>query len=341
MAAAAATGTALVLSSAALAQSADPGRRVFETYCARCHGGDGNGGEMGPSIITRLPTRDDEQLATLIHTGIPAKGMPPSLVGDRELLALMKFLRTIERRAEAVPVRRGSFRTSDGRTLEGQILGEGFEDVQVKTDDKRVHLLRRAGDSVREVSSTTDWPSYNGDPRGNRYTTLAGIDKTNVAKLSVAWMFSLPGAGQLQVTPSVAGGLMYVAGPNECYALDAGTGREVWHFKRPRTPELSTGGHANRGVAVAGDRVFMETDNAHLLALDRFTGDVLWETALDDWRKNYSASSAPLTAGNLVIAGVAGGEHGANGFVAAHDQATGKEIWRFWTVPKPGEPGSE
>ena len=85
----------------------------------------------------------------------------------------------------------------------------------------------------------------------------------------------------------------------------------------------------------------MVTDHAHVIALNRFTGELLWDTELDDWRKNYAASSAPLTAGNLVISGVAGGEHGANGFVAAHDQATGKEVWRFWTVPKPGQPGSE
>jgi alcohol dehydrogenase (cytochrome c) len=99
--------------------------------------------------------------------------------------------------------------------------------------------------------------------------------------------------------------------------------------------------NVNRGVAVAGDRVFMETDRAHVLALNRFTGELLWDAQLDDWRKNYSATSAPLTAGNLVISGVSGGEHGANGFVAAHDQETGKEVWRFWTVPKRGEPGSE
>jgi alcohol dehydrogenase (cytochrome c) len=85
----------------------------------------------------------------------------------------------------------------------------------------------------------------------------------------------------------------------------------------------------------------MVTDDAHLLALNRFTGELLWDTTLDDWRKNYAATSAPLTAGNLVITGVTGGEHGANGFVAAIDQETGKEAWRFWTVPKRGEPGSE
>ena len=208
------------------------------------------------------------------------------------------------------------------------------------TDDHRLHLLRKDGETYREVTSSADWPTYNGDPRGNRYTSITQIDKGNVGRLGVSWMFTL-GAGQLQVTPVVVGGLMYIAGPNECYAIDAGSGREVWHYKRPKTAGLSTGGGANRGVAVAGDKVFMETDNAHTIALNRMTGELVWDTELDDWHKNYSASSAPLPAGNLIISGVAGGEHGANGFVAAHDQETGKEVWRFSTVPKAGEPGSE
>jgi alcohol dehydrogenase (cytochrome c) len=317
----------------------DPGRQAFESRCARCHGADGNGGEMGPSIALRLPAHDDKQLASLIRGGLPARGMPPNQIPDPELADLLKFLRTIQRHAE--PVVRKAVQLTDGRTLDGQVLGEGFDDLQLRTDDKRVHLLRRRGDRFRQVTSETAWPTYNGDPGGNRYTTLTQIDRGNVGRLAAQWMFAVAGAGQLQATPVVVDGIMYVAAPNECFALDAGTGREVWHYRRPRTAGLSTGGHSNRGVAVAGDRVFMQTDNAHTIALNRFTGELLWDAELDDWRKNYSASSAPLPAGNLVISGVAGGEHGANGFVAAHDQETGKEVWRFWTVPKAGAPGSE
>ncbi|HEX9368671.1 MAG TPA: PQQ-binding-like beta-propeller repeat protein, partial [Vicinamibacterales bacterium] len=326
-----------------VAQNVDPGRKAFETRCAACHGADGNGGEMGPPIGLRLAARDDKQLAELIRGGSPAKGMPPSQIADAELAGLLKHLRTIQRRAEAnAPVaKRLQVQTTDGASLDGQVLAEGFDDLQLRTADDRVHLLRRADGRFREVTSGEDWPTYNGAPGGNRYTALAQINKDNVARLAMTWMFTLPGAGNLQVTPVVAGGVMYVAGVNECYALDAGTGRQIWHYKRPRTTGLSAGGGANRGVAVAGDRVFMETDNAHTLALNRFTGALLWDTELADWRKNYAASSAPLPAGNLIISGVSGGEHGANGFVAAHDQDTGKEVWRFSTVPRAGEPGSE
>jgi alcohol dehydrogenase (cytochrome c) len=322
----------------AAAQDPGPGRKTFETRCAVCHGADGNGGEMGPPIATRLPPLDDRALTKLVREGVPAKGMPPHVITDADVTELLKYLRTIQR--QPPPAVRVSVQTIDGRTLDGELLAEGFEDLQVRSDDKRVHLLRRSGERVREVSSQTDWPIYNGDPGGNRHTTLTQIDKTTVARLAPKWVYSLPDAGQLQVTPVVVDGIMYVTAPNECAALDAGTGRRIWHYKRPRT-KGATGGWANRGVAVVGDRVFMMTDHAHLIALNRFTGELLWDTPLEDWRKNYGASSAPLPAGNLMIAGVSGGEHGANGFVAAIDQETGKEVWRFWTVPKPGEPGSE
>jgi alcohol dehydrogenase (cytochrome c) len=322
------------------AQSADPGRKEFESRCARCHGADGNGGEMGPAISMRLPSFDDKQLTRLILDGVPAKGMPPNLVPEGEMLTLLKFLRSLERRADDLPAVRMKVQTTDGRLLEGRVLGEGFDDLQLRTDDARVHLLRRAGDRFRPVTSERDWPTYNGGPGGNRYTTLTQIDRTTVSRLAPRWTFPIPGASQLQVTPVVVDGIMYVTAPNECYALDAGSGRQIWRYRRERTQGVS-GGWANRGVSVAGARVFMMTDHAHLIALNRFTGELLWDTALEDWRKNYAASSAPLPAGNLVITGVAGGEHGANGFVAAYDQATGKEVWRFRTVPRPGEPGSE
>jgi alcohol dehydrogenase (cytochrome c) len=100
-------------------------------------------------------------------------------------------------------------------------------------------------------------------------------------------------------------------------------------------------GGINRGVAISGDRLFMVTDHAHIIALNRHTGQVQWDTEMADWRQNYNATSAPLVVGDLVVSGTAGGDEGARGFVAAYDLATGKEAWRFWTVPARGEPGSE
>ena len=136
---------------------------------------------------------------------------------------------------------------------------------------------------------------------------------------------------------------MYVSAANDLYALDAGSGRQVWNYRRPRTRGLAgvAARGVNRGVAVSGERVFMATDHAHLIALNRASGALLWETQMADWRQNYNGTGAPMVVGNLVISGIAGGDEGARGFVAAYEQATGKEVWRFWAVPARGEPGSE
>lgn len=329
---------ALLAASTVFAQASEPGRVAFENRCGKCHGSDGTGGELGPAITFRLTTRDDRQLADLITAGLPARGMPPSTVTEPEMAVLVKFLRSLQRHPDSKPVERRKVQITDGRTLEGEVLGEGFDDLQLRTGENRVHLLRRAGDRYREVTSETGWPTYDGKPDGNRFTTLTQINKSNISRLGPKWMFSIPSGGRMEVTPVVVDGIMYVTLANECYALDAGSGREIWHYQRARDEAHGI----NRGAGVAGGRVFMDTDRAHIVALDRFTGKLLWETEIADWRQNYFTTSAPLPLSNgLVVTGVAGGEHGSNGFVAAYDQTTGKEVWRFWTVPKRGEPGSE
>jgi len=218
-----------------------------------------------------------------------------------------------------------------------------MSDLQLITDDSHVFLLRKTGDRYRVVTSQKDWPTYHGDPGGNRYTTLTQITKANVSKLATRWMFPMPNVTLVETTPVVVEGIMYISSANEAYALDAGSGRQIWHFRRPRTAGIA--GNAalgfNRGVAVSGNRVFMLTDNAHMIALDRTTGALVWETEMADSRLNYNGTCAPLVVGNLVISGTAGGDEGVRGFVAAFNTDTGKEVWRFWTVPNAGEPGSE
>src|SRR5262249_28529681 len=126
---------------------------------------------------------------------------------------------------------------------------------------------------------------------------------------------------------------------------DSRSGREIWCYTRPRTTTGGISGDAalgaNRGVALLGDRVFFATDNAHLIALHRLTGGVMWDVLIPEGPGPYGATAAPLVAGNLVITGVGGGDQGIRGFVAAYHAMTGKLAWRFWTVPKPGEPGAE
>ena len=329
----------IFIASAALAQT---GEEEYRTRCAACHGADGNGGERGPAIVTRLPARNDQQLAELIHRGLPGAGMPGYEIPPARMTSLIAFLRALRAPRVRVP-ERISITTTTGQALQGAVLNRGPQELQLRTDDQRIHLLRTAGDRHRPVTSQLDWPTYHGTITGNRYSSATQINRTNVSSLAPRWMFTLANATRLEVTPIVVEGIMYVTAANEVNALDAGTGRQLWQYRRPRTKGVigDAGGGINRGVAVNGDRLFMVTDHAHLIALNRFTGALLWDTEMADYRQNYGATSAPFSAGNLVVSGISGGDEGVRGFVAAFDQQTGKEAWRFWTVPKPGEPGSE
>ncbi len=132
----------VLLAAPAFPQNIEAGRTAFESRCGRCHGGDGNGGEMGPSILARLPARDDKQLVSLIHDGLPNQGMPPNAAPEPEMTNLVGFLRSIQRRRGA-PVTRLKVETTTGKNLDGVVLNEGFDDLQLQTDDKHVHLLRR------------------------------------------------------------------------------------------------------------------------------------------------------------------------------------------------------
>jgi alcohol dehydrogenase (cytochrome c) len=309
------------------AQDTGPGKIVFERTCAGCHGADGNGGERGPAIVTRLSSRDDLQLATLILEGLPGTAMPPNQVAFAEMPALTRFLRSLQPRTQVRPLPTEKVQLTDGKTLDGQVLNRGFDDLQLRTADQEIHLLRQDGDRYREVTSQTDWPGYNGEPGGNRFTTVNQITKQNVGRLAPKWVFTQPNTARLQGTPVVANGVMYVTSANECYALDAGTGRQIWHYQRPRTQGFvaSAVNGNNRGAALAGNRVFMVTDHAHIIALNASSGELVWETEMADWRQNYFATSAPLVVGDLVVSGIAGGARRARlrrGFRSGHGQGS-------------------
>ena len=205
---------------------------------------------------------------------------------DTAMRRLLAFVRTLRSSEPDAPMRI-IVKTTDGQVLEGHALNQTSQDLQLAAGDNRVHLLRRDGERYRPVTSQADWPTYNGQIGGNRYSTIDQINRSSVARLAPAWVFTIPDSSRLEVTPVVVGGIMYVTTANECYALDAGSGRRIWHFKRPRTKGLAGDAAAgiNRGVAVAGDRVFMATDHAHLVALDRFSGKLLWDTTMADWRE--------------------------------------------------------
>src|SRR3989454_2583595 len=187
-----------------------------------------------------------------------------------------------------------------------------------------------------------NWLSYNGDYTGRRYSALREINAANIAQLRAQWVFHAANSSALEVTPVVVDGVMFATAANDAFALDAQTGRTLWHYSRSVTEGLidDASQHHNRGVGVWHARVYMETDNAHLLCLDARSGHLLWDVAYTDGNKNYGATSAPLVVKDKVIVGTSGGDDGVRGFVAAYDALTGKEAWRFWTIPGPGEFGS-
>ena len=190
--------------------------------------------------------------------------------------------------------------------------------------------------------SGANWISYNGDYSGRRYSSLLEISPKNVSQLRAQWIFHIRDANELEVTPVVVDGIMFVTSANDAFALDARTGRQIWHYARPVTPGLidDASQHHNRGVAIWHSKIFMETDNAHLLCLDARSGHLLWDVAYTDGNKNYGATSAPLIVKDKVLVGTSGGDDGVRGFVSAFDAESGKLAWRFWTIPGLGEFGS-
>ena len=198
-----------------------------------------------------------------------------------------------------------------------------------------------AGDLLAQPVGA-NWTSYNGDYTGRRYSSLREINSANVRQLQAAWVFHPGNSQNLEVTPVVVRGVMFVTSANHVFALDAETGRTLWHHEQPVSAGLldDAAAHKNRGVAVWHDSVYSETDDAHLVCLDARSGGVRWDVEFADKTKHYGATSAPLVVKDTVIVGESGGDSGVRGFLSAYDAATGKLKWKFWTIPGPGEFGS-
>src|SRR5687768_9547744 len=191
------------------------------------------------------------------------------------------------------------------------------------------------------AANTSQWLMFGGDYSGRRHSPLTQVTPQNVNRLAHQWTFQTGTLGMFETTPLVHDGVLYVTGPNNfAWALDARTGRTFWRYRRELPDDLRVCcGPVNRGFAALGNRLFMTTLDAHLVSLDARTGAVLFDVPLDDYKKGYASTIAPLVVRNKVIVGVAGGEYGAPGFIDAYDIETGRRIWRHTTVPARGEPG--
>jgi len=188
-----------------------------------------------------------------------------------------------------------------------------------------------------------NWLTYSGTFAGQRYSLLNQITTANAANLELQWVFQARSLEKFEATPLVVDGIMYtVQAPNDVVALDAATGRVFWTWSyNPSQDARVCCGRVNRGLAILGDTLYMATIDAHLIALDAKSGKPLWNRAIGRPEAGYSMMHAPLIVKDKVIVGVAGGEYGIRGFIGGYDAKTGKEVWRFNTVPGPGEPGNE
>jgi PQQ-dependent dehydrogenase (methanol/ethanol family) len=285
--------------------------QLFSSHCASCHGADARGTARGPGLAAnpRVAEQSEEQLRTFLEHGNAGAGMPSfASLPPKDLRELANYLRVLNM-----------------GTVAGPMAG--------------TELARKISWGPPEPG---DWLTYNGSYSGNRYSSLRQINTSNISSLKLKWIFPIQYFG-LETTPLAASGVLYVTGPNQVFALDALTGCPLWHYSRPVSngmvgdAELGT----NRGVAILRDKIFFVTDNAHLLALQRANGKLLWDVAIADGHQNYGGTLAPLVVDDLVIVGVSGADEGIRGFVAAFRADTGALVWRHWTVPRRGEPGIE
>ena len=193
------------------------------------------------------------------------------------------------------------------------------------------------------ASEPGSWLTYSGSYGAQRYSTLDQIDRNNVDRLQPAWIYQIRSTQKFEVSPLVADGVMYITEPpSDATALDLRTGRPIWSYRRSLPQGIVTCcGQVNRGVALLDDQVFLGTVDAHLVALDARTGRVRWDVEVADYTKGYAITVAPLALKDKIIVGIAGGEYGIRGFLDAYDPTTGERLWRFWTVPGPGEPGHD
>ena len=189
-------------------------------------------------------------------------------------------------------------------------------------------LLKPSGDA---------WPTYNGDYSGRRYSDLNQIDASNVTSLGLAWAYRTNTVA-VKSTPLMVDGILYFSVPDHVWAVDGRSGREIWHYRY-----TSSGGDhiGNRGVGMYKDRLYFETPDCHLICLNAKDGKQRWKVELGDVKLGYCSTMAPLVVANHIIVGVSGDVTDLPGYLDSRDPETGALQWRFYTAPKPGEPGSE
>ncbi|WP_278076654.1 PQQ-binding-like beta-propeller repeat protein [Mesorhizobium sp. WSM4884] len=287
------------------------GAEIFRRNCAACHDGSG---AHAPLLDRPLRHGDsDLTIYKIVRDGIPATAMASHAdLSFDDRWRVVGYIRSLQNSA--------------------------------KSDDSVPHLdVRVTADDLRAPNSA-QWLTYSGSLDGHRYSPLAEITKENVSRLHVRWIGQFDTDDRvIEATPLVVGGTLFTSvPPANVVAFDTKTGNVLWKYQRSLPDNLPICcGRVNRGLAVLGNTLFLGTLDGVLVAIDANTGKEAWETQVAAPSEGFSMTGAPLVVNNAVVVGVAGGEFGVRGFLAAYDPASGKRLWKFNTIPGPGEPGHE
>jgi alcohol dehydrogenase (cytochrome c) len=262
----------------------------------------------------------DDDLRRTITLGVPGTSMPPTSFTSQQSQMVVAYVR--------------SMRTANAHLGEMSATGGAAAPMRAPVTSERL---------LAAEHEPQNWLTYSGGYASQRHSTLKQLTAANVKNLSMRWIFQVRSFEKFETTPLVVDGVMYFTqAPNDVIAVEAATGRLIWSYSyQPSAAARLCCGNVNRGLAILDEALFMATIDAHLIALEAKTGRTLWNVEIADPAAGYSMTLAPLVIKDKVLIGVAGGEYGIRGFIAAMDPRSGKEIWRFYTVAGPGEPGRE
>jgi alcohol dehydrogenase (cytochrome c) len=295
------------------------GAEIFRERCMACHGGDGTGG-LAPALNHPGLSQGDSAFAMykVVRDGIPRTGMASVAMSPQERWQVVGYLRTLQ--------------------LATSKLGtEQLPPVDIQVTNEQ----------IRNAASRADqWLTYSGSLDGRRYTLLNEITPENVSRLRVRWIHQFgareSGQSRSESTPIVVGGLIFtVEPPSDVVALDVRSGELRWRYSGSVNDALPVETLTNRGVAILGNKLFLGRLDDLLVAIDATNGSVIWQTRVANPSDGFTMTGAPLIVNGSVVVGVAGGEYAIRGFLAAYDAETGRQKWKFNTIPGPGEFGHD
>ncbi|MDT8399029.1 MAG: PQQ-binding-like beta-propeller repeat protein [Pseudomonadales bacterium] len=306
----------LLAATPVLAQDIGAGAEAFNLTCAHCHGGNGQGGELGPSILQRVAQDDDAALITFLRQGNPLRGMPPAAVSDQQMPALVSYLRFL-----ASTVADADFAAEDNLN----------QYASMPTIGNFVPVTQ----AMLENPSPNDWLMYSRTYDAQRHSPLAQINTGNVRQLGLAWSRGLPD-GLTETIPTVYDGIMYLTLPGSSVAaLDATTGDLIWQYEREYANPGAGGSGRSKTLAIFADMIYFTAPDASIVALDARTGAVRWETQAD---QRGHTSGAIVVEGKVISGGTCAGGLRANCYISAHDAYSGELLWKFYTSQAPNDP---